>query len=566
MKKLLILLYACCISQNISFAQERYVVCDYNNASIMIGNLKASDIGKASFLEDVKITLKKDNNRIDKLQLRNTKLSKPFWLSFNDFKLAAKIMRRNYHESQDTYSMSMKDLNDLGHEQSSRAAGPKKTRRPSLGPYMDYNRDQSIWTFVGDENVKGCYNEYRAALIIGNSLYYSDSLDNVLACVNSANMAAEELRKIGFHTIVLHNAERDSILSALDYFSKIESKNGQDVIKMFYYVGHGMRNENDYIIPVDATSKNDITQCINISAIADSLDKNCNGFNLLFIDACRNGDSMTKHSGEEYQNLKNTLVICSTNNGNAAFADSTTTDFTLPFVNHIKDQNSIIQTVYNSIRDEVLNQNTTLYPNSERRITKKKINHEKMGLWAGLGVKAQLPIKSDLPTAWVPYATFGVKNIYVGRWKTQLEIDLGWNVCKKTTPPVYLYDEDDVVAYASNYSDCAQVSFRYGPSIDICSKCTISLMPGLSYHCLRASTVDGLNIDSKTLHYLNPTINIELSHMINKKLRLNVLVGINFIDPWCLNMKSEVFNDVSFMKDLYKDLSIGVGLTYRLSK
>lgn len=437
-----------------------------------------------------------------------------------------------------------------------------------MGTSDNNEKNQITWSEVYENEVNDNFDEDRWALIIGNSYYSCDSLKSIPSCVKSANKVAVELRKIGFHTIVLYNAERDSILSALDYFSKIESKNGQDVIKMFYYVGHGMRKgNNDYIIPVDATSINDITQYINISAIADSLDKNRNGFNQLFIDACRNGDSMTEHSGEEYQNLKNTLVICSTNNGNAAFADSETTNFTQPFIKYINDQNSKIRTVYNKILEEVLkkDQKTTLYPNSEGTITKMKINHEKTYLWAGIGMKAQIPIKQDLPKAWVPFATFGVNNIYVGRWKTQLEIDLGWNVCKKTTPPVYLYD-GNIVTYASEFKNTWDVSCRYGPSFDLTRSCSLSAMVGISYHYLDGCNVDGLNLDSKTLHYLNPTIYIKLSHMINKKLRLNVLAGINFIDPWCLNMESEVFNEVSFMKDLYKDLNIGVGLTYRLSK
>lgn len=548
----------CCLAQT-----KRYYVEKYNNKTIEVDGESVAKLykGNIPFSDETEIKLSYHENLAeDSLRIKGPNSS--ILLRFSSLK----ELKRNAGEldGNNKVSCTIKQYRtwrkQCNHSRSGHRRGGGKF---NMGTSNNNEESLITWSEVYENEVLNNYDEDRWALIIGNSYYDSCvSLKSVPACVKSANIVAGELRKIGFHTIVLYNAERDSILSALDFLTNVKGENGRTIIRLFYYVGHGMRNGNDYIIPVDATSKNDITQCINISAIADSLDKNCNGFNLLFIDACRNGDSMTKHSGEEYQNLKNTLVICSTNNGNAAFADSTTTDFTLPFVNHIKDQNSMIQTVYNSIRDEVLNQNTTLYPNSERRITKKKINHEKMGLWAGLGMKAQVPVKSDLPTAWVPYATFGVNNIYVWRCKTQIKIDLGWNVCKKTTSPVYLYD-GNIVTYASEFRNTWDVSCRYGPSFDLTRSCSLSAMAGISYHYLHGTRINGMNIDAASTYCFTPTLDCELSYRFCKYCKLSFLLGTDFLRISHDHYKP--LKQIPFMDNWYQpNVNISVGLSLLL--
>ena len=567
---LTLLMIACIFPIQRCFAQKYYVE-KYNNENIIIGGEKVDFMfkNKIAFTDnsEIKISHHKENVE-DSLKIKGLD-----WLCFE----SVKILKRNngsISNGESVISFSIKDYYNWYKDYKQSSPGNRSAGgRFKLGSVT--TNENECWTTVFDNEVNGNYKENRLALVVGNSYYdFCDSLDDVPACVKSANVVARKLRKIGFHTIVLYNAEKESIESALDYFFKEDYGGGRKMVKLFYYVGHGMRNRNDFIIPVDVTDKNDTTQCVNISKIAYSLDsKEQNGnYNILFVDACRNGDNIyVDNNREEEYKLNNTRVVFATSMGETASTDSNLTVFTRPFLKYIKCKNKKIGWVYDMINEGVIgsnrNQKTTSYPNSEFYVRNQILNKEKFLWFAGVGVNGQILFSSGKSTALSPNITVSGTNIYIWRQKTQFEIEFGWNVLDKKTSPVYLYDKYNNLNSVSAFRNTWNVSCRYGPSFDFCRKWRFSPMVGISYHYLCGSNVDEMTIGAVSSYCCNMTFDCELSYIFYKKYKLNIILGTSLYRFY--NVNYDRFKDIAFLNDWYvffKNVNAGVGLSMRLGK
>ncbi len=140
--------------------------------------------------------------------------------------------------------------------------------------------------------------EKRIALLIGNSAYAESigALDNpandlvlVKSTLLSAGFKAEDIT-------VIKDADRRSMLLALDAFAaKAGALSGNDVA-MFYYSGHGAKQPGQtglHLIPVDATNVADMsfwydTVSFNQRVVSKLEDTGTNAALIVSIDACRN--------------------------------------------------------------------------------------------------------------------------------------------------------------------------------------------------------------------------------------------------------------------------------------
>lgn len=95
------------------------------------------------------------------------------------------------------------------------------------------------------------------AVIIGNAIYKDSSLEKLATPINDALSADKLLReRYGFKTKLLTNADRQTILLALDEMKQQISETDNLLI---YFAGHGMLDEIDrkaYWLPVDAQAGN----------------------------------------------------------------------------------------------------------------------------------------------------------------------------------------------------------------------------------------------------------------------------------------------------------------------
>jgi hypothetical protein len=131
------------------------------------------------------------------------------------------------------------------------------------------------------------------ALVIGNDEY--QNFPPLTTAINDARQVAEVLReKYGFNTRFVSNADRYTILSALN---EVKSKLGERDNLLIYYAGHGERDIGTlqgYWLPVDAEQENSANWIPN-SAISDLLNTMQARHILVIADSCYSG-SMTRSS------------------------------------------------------------------------------------------------------------------------------------------------------------------------------------------------------------------------------------------------------------------------------
>lgn len=131
------------------------------------------------------------------------------------------------------------------------------------------------------------------ALVIGNNQYLN--LPDLASAANDATAVAQVLEnKYGFKTEVLLNADRYSILSALNKYRETLTEKDNLLI---YYAGHGeldAANQRGYWMPVDAEADS-TTNWISNVAISDILNVMSAKHILVVADSCYSG-AMTRGS------------------------------------------------------------------------------------------------------------------------------------------------------------------------------------------------------------------------------------------------------------------------------
>ncbi len=131
------------------------------------------------------------------------------------------------------------------------------------------------------------------ALVIGNNEYHN--FPPLQTAINDAQNVAQVLEnKYGFNTRFIRNADRYTILSALN---EVKSKLKENDNLLIYYAGHGERDVGTlqgYWLPVDAEQENTANWIPN-SAISDLLNTMPAKHILVVADSCYSG-SMTRSS------------------------------------------------------------------------------------------------------------------------------------------------------------------------------------------------------------------------------------------------------------------------------
>lgn len=126
----------------------------------------------------------------------------------------------------------------------------------------------------------------RIALVIGNANYQMAPLRNP---VNDANDLTKILNKLGFEVILKTNANRRSMIKAIQKFGR---RLHHADVGLFFYAGHGLQvNGHNYLVPVDANilSEADIEpETVEAARVLKQMELSNNGINIVILDACRN--------------------------------------------------------------------------------------------------------------------------------------------------------------------------------------------------------------------------------------------------------------------------------------
>ncbi len=169
----------------------------------------------------------------------------------------------------------------------------------------------------------------RLALLIGNQAYAA----TVGALKNPKNdiaLIAATLTSIGFtkdNVTIVHDANRVTILNALDVFADRVNQAGPDAIAFFYYSGHGAaskRNRRNYLIPVGvkALNRNIWNEAVALDSIVSKLaDLVPSAAHFVIFDACRNLLQMPTKGGKGFMPVaerRGMLIAFSTDPGETA--------------------------------------------------------------------------------------------------------------------------------------------------------------------------------------------------------------------------------------------------------
>ncbi|MEW6677139.1 MAG: caspase family protein [Pseudomonadota bacterium] len=127
----------------------------------------------------------------------------------------------------------------------------------------------------------------RIALVIGNNTYRH--VPPLEKAANDARAVGEALKKVGYKTTVLLEANQRRMNSAINRFVEDLDNGGMGVL---FFAGHGVQiNNQNFLLPVDfeqPSSEADVAdQAVSLQAVQDKLAQARTRFTLLVVDACR---------------------------------------------------------------------------------------------------------------------------------------------------------------------------------------------------------------------------------------------------------------------------------------
>lgn len=206
---------------------------------------------------------------------------------------------------------------------------------PTLPLLGGGDSDESSMSFrsVGDKPDRGLQREQptpipgevsgkRYALVIGNADYTDPNISRLSNSVNDASDMRYALRKVGFDVIYVANAaNKMEMEQAVQNFTARLQNGG---IGLFYYAGHAVQvNGENYLIPTQVTlpSQTEVQyNTMSAQYVLDKMEKAGNGFNMVFLDACRDNPlpKKTRSIGKgksglaEMRNPKGSIIVFST--------------------------------------------------------------------------------------------------------------------------------------------------------------------------------------------------------------------------------------------------------------
>lgn len=172
-------------------------------------------------------------------------------------------------------------------------------------------------------------NEKRFALLIGNQ-GYTDTVGPLKNPHNDVRLLAETLTTIGFppaNVRAIHDADRVTILGAVDAFAETVSRAGPDAVAVLYYSGHGAassRDKRNYLIPVGVKALDNTVwyQAVALDDVVAKLsDRAPNAAHFVIFDACRNLLRMPSKGGKGFVPIaerRGMLIAFSTDPGQTA--------------------------------------------------------------------------------------------------------------------------------------------------------------------------------------------------------------------------------------------------------
>lgn len=191
-----------------------------------------------------------------------------------------------------------------------------------------------------------------SALLIGNQSYPWAPLETP---INDVTALDDNLKKIGFQTLVVKNASQNDLYSAVDSFIRA---NKDSETLLFFYAGHAIQlNGRNYLIPVDALIDDPdlLSKLFDLRYLLDALASIDSRTRIIMLDSCRSNPFSTLPNASsglsELVAPPNTLVAFSTAPGTTAEdGDSNHSPYTLGLLKYLFLPQMRIEDSFKSIR------------------------------------------------------------------------------------------------------------------------------------------------------------------------------------------------------------------------
>jgi len=213
-----------------------------------------------------------------------------------------------------------------------------------------------FWLCPGHSNAA---TERRVALVIDNEAYKDAPLRNP---VNDATDMARALKEVGFEVTLRTNADRRSMLEAIETFS---GQLATAQVALFYFSGHGMQIKGrNYLLPTKYRISSEVDvelECIDAYRLLGRLEGRSQRVNIVILDACRNNPFARKFRALNQGLSKldaptGTLLAYSTDPDNVASDGSgRNSPYTAALIKYIKVPGLTIEQTFKRVRAEVVN-------------------------------------------------------------------------------------------------------------------------------------------------------------------------------------------------------------------
>ena len=155
------------------------------------------------------------------------------------------------------------------------------------------NQPSNVTQIYSPFSVQTAQGEKRIALVIGNADYDGENLQKLKNPVNDAVAIKDKLLTLGFEVYLGTNLTYSKFGEfSQQYFNRVSRIEGDKVVSLFYYAGHGMGiSGRNFLFPTNAIlTKAEYAefQGFKVLDVATKMKAAGAKLNLLIIDACRN--------------------------------------------------------------------------------------------------------------------------------------------------------------------------------------------------------------------------------------------------------------------------------------
>lgn len=239
------------------------------------------------------------------------------------------------------------------------------------GQIRDFGRFAANILFCGMVFCLSClaaHSETRHALVVGNDSY--QNLPTLLKATNDARAVDEALRKTGFTTSLVLDADQTPFLEA---FASFAQRINPGDVALFYYAGHGVEIDGqNYLLPTDApdvTAGQELVltnRAVPVASLLDALTRRGARASIFILDACRDNPFRGRTTrglggtrGLAPVSADGTFILYSAGTGQAALDRLSDTDdnpnsvFTRALVPLLTTPGLSIRDITNAVRGDV---------------------------------------------------------------------------------------------------------------------------------------------------------------------------------------------------------------------